>query len=239
MVDGEKQYPESHGGKRMPVPMFSILPRLTYAALWLRKQPAGQDWVNSISVAAFLVFVVTSFFIRGHALPVAMIVLTAVLALISGTAMEAARRNVWLVLFAAFFSLWVVIGGLSGRSGYNTSDFFNLVLLGAFFVATAQVCRALSVRQILSILAIAGGVSAVAAILLHIVSAKDVFDRLTPLGRGRNPIPGAGGLAVALMAFAAATAMPSPAEIDVEVWAAPKGSYSLSERLVKPDRPSG
>ncbi|GJE78660.1 hypothetical protein BGCPKDLD_5282 [Methylorubrum suomiense] len=34
-----------------------------------------------------------------------------------------------------------------------------------------------------------------------------------------------------------ATAMPSAAEIEVEEWAAPNGSYSLSERLVKPDRP--
>jgi hypothetical protein len=32
-------------------------------------------------------------------------------------------------------------------------------------------------------------------------------------------------------------AMPRPAEIEVEAWAAPKGSYSLSLRLVKPDRP--
>ena len=34
-----------------------------------------------------------------------------------------------------------------------------------------------------------------------------------------------------------ATAMPSAAEIEVELWAAPNGSYSLSARLVKPDRP--
>ena len=34
-----------------------------------------------------------------------------------------------------------------------------------------------------------------------------------------------------------ATAMPSPAEIEVEECAAPNGSYSLSARLVKPDRP--
>ena len=31
--------------------------------------------------------------------------------------------------------------------------------------------------------------------------------------------------------------MPSPAEIEVEEWAAPNGSYSLSLRRVKPDRP--
>jgi hypothetical protein len=34
-----------------------------------------------------------------------------------------------------------------------------------------------------------------------------------------------------------ATAMPSPAEIEVEECAAPKLSYSLSARLVKPDSP--
>ena len=36
-----------------------------------------------------------------------------------------------------------------------------------------------------------------------------------------------------------ATAMPNPAEIEVEEWAVPKGSYSLSLRRVKPERPSG
>src|ERR1700741_2913869 len=34
-----------------------------------------------------------------------------------------------------------------------------------------------------------------------------------------------------------ATAMPSPEEIEVELCAAPNGSYSLSERLVKPESP--
>ena len=32
--------------------------------------------------------------------------------------------------------------------------------------------------------------------------------------------------------------MPSPAEIEVEECAAPNGSYSLSPRLVKPDKPA-
>ena len=34
-----------------------------------------------------------------------------------------------------------------------------------------------------------------------------------------------------------ATAKPRAEEIEVELWAAPKGSYSLSARLVKPLRP--
>ncbi len=34
-----------------------------------------------------------------------------------------------------------------------------------------------------------------------------------------------------------ATAMPNPAEIEVELCAAPNASYSLSTRRVKPDKP--
>jgi hypothetical protein len=34
-----------------------------------------------------------------------------------------------------------------------------------------------------------------------------------------------------------ATAIPRPAEIEVEEWPAPNVSYSLSSRLQKPDRP--
>jgi len=36
-----------------------------------------------------------------------------------------------------------------------------------------------------------------------------------------------------------ATANPSAAEIEVDECAAPNGSYSLSDRLVKPDSPPG
>ena len=35
-----------------------------------------------------------------------------------------------------------------------------------------------------------------------------------------------------------ATAIPRPDEMEVELWAAPKGSYSLSLLLVNPDRPA-
>ena len=40
-----------------------------------------------------------------------------------------------------------------------------------------------------------------------------------------------------LLSRSRATAMPSPAEIDVEEWPAPNVSYSLSARLQKPDKP--
>ncbi len=36
---------------------------------------------------------------------------------------------------------------------------------------------------------------------------------------------------------ALATDIPRPAEMEVEEWPAPNGSYTLSERFVKPDNP--
>ena len=42
---------------------------------------------------------------------------------------------------------------------------------------------------------------------------------------------------LSLPARSRATAMPRPAEIEVEECAAPNGSYSLSARLVKPESP--
>ncbi|WP_166802276.1 O-antigen ligase family protein [Microvirga pakistanensis] len=183
--------------------MFSVSSRQTYAAVWLRKQLVDPNWSSSIGAAAFVVFVASTFLVRGHAVPVAMIVVMTLVALSSGVAQGAFRRNAWLWLFGIFFSAWTLLGTVAGGPGYNISDFFNLVLLGAFFLSLSQVSRALSTRQILCIIAVAGGISALASIVLHFVSSGDLFDRLSPLGRGRNPIPGAGGLAVALIAFAA------------------------------------
>ncbi|MXQ12946.1 O-antigen ligase family protein [Microvirga makkahensis] len=183
--------------------MFSVPSRLTYAAVRLRKQLVDPNWSNSISAAAFVIFIAAAFLVRGHVLPVAMIVVMALLAFISGAAAQAFRRNTWLWFFWIFFVAWTALGVIGGGPGYDISDSLNFVLLGAFILSMAQVRRALSTRQVLAIVAVLGGVSALASIVLHFASSGDVFDRLTPLGRGRNPIPGAGGLAVALIALAA------------------------------------
>lgn len=184
--------------------MFSISSRLTYAAVCLRKQLADQNRIARVSVVSFIIFIGATYFIKGlHALPVASVILTAVLSLQSGVAADTIRRNAWFWLFLAFLGTWVALGLAVGRPGYKGSDFLNLALLGACFLFVAQVSRALSTRQILSIVAIAGGASALASIVLHIVSAHHLFDRMVPLGRGGNSIPGAGGFAIALIAVAA------------------------------------
>jgi len=187
----------------MPLPMFSIFSWSTYAVVWLRKQLSDQSWSTFASAAAFIIFIASTFFIPGHAVPVIMIILTALMAFHSGAAAETFRKNTWLWGCWAFFGAWMILGIAVAGPEYKISDFFNLVLLVAFSLSVAQVSRALSTRQILSILAIAGGASAFASLVLHIVSGGDFFDRLEPLGRGRNPIPGAGGFAIALIALAA------------------------------------
>lgn len=184
--------------------MLFIPSRLTYAAVWLRKQLADQNRLNLVSVVCFIIFIVATYFIkRLHVLPVAPVILTALLTFGNGVAAETFRRNAWFWLFLASVSVWMVLGAAAGKPGYEVSDPLNLALLGAFSLFMAQLSRALSTRQILSIIAIVGGASALASLVLHFVSAPHLLGRMIPLGRGGNSIPGAGGLAVALTAIAA------------------------------------
>jgi hypothetical protein len=76
-------------------------------------------------------------------------------------------------------------------------------LLAAFFLLVAQTARVLSTRQILWIIAGIGAASAFLSIIVHVLRAPDLMDRMIPLGRGGNPIPGAGALASALIATVA------------------------------------
>jgi len=183
--------------------MLPVSSRLTYAADWLRKQLDDQNWIRSTSAAAFIGFVGATYLVPGHAIPVAMIAVTILVACLGGTLVENFRRyfKLWIVL--ALFCAWTILGAAAGGPGYRASDFSNLLLLGAFFLFMAQVSRVLTTRQILGIIAVAGGISALGSLVLHIVSEPNVFDRLSPLGRGRNPIPGAGGLAIAVIAYGA------------------------------------
>jgi O-Antigen ligase len=83
------------------------------------------------------------------------------------------------------------------------SDFSKIGLLAAFFLFAAQTSRVLSTRQILWIIAGVGAASALLSIIVHVLKAPDLMDRMIPLGRGGNPIPGAGALASALIATVA------------------------------------
>lgn len=187
----------------MPVQMLSNSSRLTYAALWPRKQLAARNRLNDVSAVAFIIFIVMTFFVRGlHGVAVAPILVVALLSFRDGLAAEAFRRNAWLWAFLAFLAAWMALAAAIGSPGYKVSDFLNLALLGAFFLFVAQVSRALGARQVLAIVAVAGAASALASVAVHIVSAPHLFDRMFPLGRGGNPIPGAGGFAVALISLA-------------------------------------
>jgi len=187
----------------MPVQMLSNSSRLTYAALWPRKQLADQNRLNYVSAVAFIIFIVMAFFIKGlHGVAIAPVVIVALLTFQTGAAAEAFRQNAWFWAFLVFLGAWMAFAAAMGSPGYQISDFLNLALLGAFFLFGAQVSRALTTRQILLIIAVIGAASAFASIGWHLITAKHALDRMFPLGRGGNPIPGAGGFAIALIALA-------------------------------------
>ena len=159
-----------------------------------------------MGMAAFVLFVIAVFFAKGGKAPgliVSPIVAGALLAIRSGAAAEAIRRTPWLWLFLAFLTVWLALGATLGQTSYQASDFLNIALLGAFFLFAAEVSRVLSTGQVLWTIAVLGTANAVLSIVVHVLTAPHLMERLIPLGRAGNPIPGAGGLAVALIAAAA------------------------------------
>ncbi|MBJ6124219.1 O-antigen ligase family protein [Microvirga splendida] len=182
------------------------LSRLTSPASLIRKQVAEHGRVHVWSVAAFVLFVVAIFFARGGKAPglsVSPIFLGAGLAFASGVAAETFRKNLWLWLSLGFLLAWQAAGALFGDMPRPGSDFLKIGLLAAFFLFVAQTSQVLSTRRILWIIAGVGAASAFLSIVVHVLREPDILDRMIPLGRGGNPIPGAGALASALIATVA------------------------------------
>jgi O-antigen ligase len=180
--------------------------RLTFPTALVRKHLADHGRLHVLSTAAFVLFVVAIFFARGGKAPglsVAPIFAGALLAFASGAAADTLRKNLWLWLSLGFLLAWQVAGALFGDMPRSADDLSKIGLLAAFFLFAMQTSRALSTRQILWIIACIGAASAFLSIVVHAVRAPDLMDRMIPLGRGGNPIPGAGALASALIATVA------------------------------------
>jgi O-antigen ligase len=180
--------------------------RLTVSIPLVRKHLADHGRLHALSAAAFVLFVIAIFFARGGKAPglsVAPIFAGALLAFVSGVAAETLRKNLWLWISLGFLLAWQAAGALFGDMPRPLSDFSKVGLLAAFFLFAAQTSRVLSTRQILWIIACIGAASAFLSIIVHVLRAPDLMDRMIPLGRGGNPIPGAGALASALIATVA------------------------------------
>jgi O-Antigen ligase len=183
--------------------MTSDTSRLTSPASLIRKHLADHKRLHVLSAAAFVLFIVAIFFAKGGKAPglsVSPIFAGALLAFSSGAAAETLRKNLWLWLSFGFLLAWQAAGALFGDMPRPVSDFSKIGLLAAFFLFAAQTSRVLSTRQILWIIASIGAASAFLSIIVHVLKAPDLMDRMIPLGRGGNPIPGAGALASALIA---------------------------------------
>ncbi|MFC1456904.1 O-antigen ligase family protein [Microvirga arabica] len=180
--------------------------RLTVSTSLVRKHLADRGRLHVLSAAAFVLFVVAIFFARGGKAPglsVSPIFAGALLAFASGAAAQTLRKNLWLWLSLSFLVAWQAAGALFGDMPRSVDDLSKIGLLAAFFLFAVQTSRVLSTRQILWIIAGIGAASAFLSIIVHVLKAPDLMDRMIPLGRGGNPIPGAGALASALIATVA------------------------------------
>lgn len=204
MICHSKYYSITIVGERIPALMISVSAPVRYVAVWVQKQLTNRSQQDYITASAFVFFVITAFFLKGvNAFAVAPIALIALLSTRTGIAKEVLRHHASFWIFLASLAALTAGGLLAGNPGYQASDLLNLALLGAFFLFVAQVAHVLRTRQILSVIAIVSGASAALSIVLQFASAHQLLDRMTPLGRGGNPIPGAGGFAIALIAIAA------------------------------------
>jgi O-antigen ligase/polysaccharide polymerase Wzy-like membrane protein len=113
---------------------------------------------------------------------------------------QGTRAAIWfLVAAAVWISIPVALGSVgSNRHGAALGNVILLALLAAY---VDQLSRRVQLERLLFAVVWMSTLSAVASLIGHIASGHTLADRLWPLGRGGNPIPGAGGFACGLIAL--------------------------------------
>ncbi|KRE11280.1 hypothetical protein ASE63_20195 [Bosea sp. Root381] len=160
-----------------------------------------------ICMAAFQSFLVFAYFVSKNTSAKLMIAALVVVVATDATLFrERLPRAVMAGLIGvAAFGLWSVVGLIVNaipwsRAGETMASF---LLLGLVILAGRRLLACCDMRLIyLSIIAIAC-LSALASVMLHLAEGQGWGDRLVPLGRPGNSIPGAAGFCIALIAAAA------------------------------------
>jgi len=83
--------------------------------------------------------------------------------------------------------------------GSDAEVLTNFVLLALLVLAGARLISVLGLPLVCRLLLAVASASAAATLVLHFAAGFPLLERVTPLGRAANPIPGAGGLCTALL----------------------------------------
>ncbi len=164
----------------------------------------SQRLLEPVAFAAGLLLLASMYFIQSRVLAdiaVSVAGYAAILALVAGVESRGFLRGllVWSVLAIGLLAAAAALSP-EVEAGSGLSAVHSLSMIGGFVVCARVLLRRLGAERVMLVLFAAGAVSALASVALHLAVADALTDRLAMLGRARNPIPAAAGVAAAGLA---------------------------------------
>lgn len=162
---------------------------------------------NALCVAGYLLLLVSAYFIAKNLSAKLMIAGLAAIAVSDPTLLRERlpRALEWGLAALAGFAAWTVLGLFVNRVplGPASDAVANFALLAVALLAGRRLIACCGLRFILGALFAVASLSALLTLVLHFGAGLSFADRLVPLGRPSNSIPGAGGLCIALIGVVA------------------------------------
>jgi hypothetical protein len=161
----------------------------------------SQRLLAPVATAAALLLLASMYFVQSRVLADVAIAVTGyagVLALVAGVEDRGFLRGLlgWSALAIGLLAAAVVISPEVDLQA-GLSAVHSLAMIGGFVVCARVLLRRFGAERVLLVLFAAGAVSAFASVALHLATAETLTQRIAMLGRARNPIPAAAGLAAA------------------------------------------
>ncbi|KQO41564.1 O-antigen ligase family protein [Methylobacterium sp. Leaf85] len=162
---------------------------------------------NVLCVAGYLLLLVSAYFIAKNLSAKLMIAGLVTIAVSDPTLLRERlpRPLEWGLAALAGFAAWTVLGLLVNGIplGPASDAVANFALLAVALLAGRRLLACCGLRFILGALFAVASLSALLTLVLHFGAGLSLADRLVPLGRPSNSIPGAGGLCIALIGIVA------------------------------------
>lgn len=158
--------------------------------------------VYNFNLAMFAVLAAIFYFFNGKWVPQAFVLVLFALNLVNVRFLLGIRRVTAISVPLTITALLTLATFAANKSGGPAAvvQFFNLFVVMNIMLMGPVLMRDPHWSRLLAVWAVIAAASAIASIADHLVSGQSIFTRLIPLGRSGNSIPGAGGLAVGMIA---------------------------------------
>jgi O-antigen ligase len=164
----------------------------------------SQRLLVPVAVTAAVLLLASMYFVQSRVLADVAISMTgcaALLALFTGAEGRGFLRGLllWSVLAIGLLAAAVAISP-EVELAAGLSAVHSLSMICGFVVCARVLLRRFGAERVLLVLFAAAAVSALASVALHLLTAEALTQRIAMLGRARNPIPAAAGVAAAGLA---------------------------------------